>query len=265
MFPTQSVILILLLLRLAAGAAESWPQFRGPTAQGHAEGAIPLNWSESENVKWKTPVVGQGWSSPVVADGRIWLTTALEEGKSLRALALDFSTGKILHDVEVFRHDSVPSIHRRNSYASPTPVWMATVFTCTSARSAQPVFRSKDGQKLWENTELKIEHQVGPGGSPTLYQDRLLIPCDGTDFQYEVALDKMTGKVLWKTDRSAIEKLKAKPEDMRRPTGRRSFCRSVRSRRVSSPPQSASMRSIRRRDASCGMSIIPASRMYRCQ
>jgi outer membrane protein assembly factor BamB len=218
---SQIVILALALALLpaTASAAETWSQFRGPTQQGHADGKVPLTWSETEHVKWKTALPGQGWSSPVIGDGRIWMTTALDGGKSLHALCVDLASGKLLHDVEVFRHETVPAIHARNSYASPTPVLDGDRLYVHFGALGTACLSSKDGKKLWENTELKIEHQVGPGGSPTLYKDRLLIPCDGTDLQYEVALDKMTGKVLWKTDRSAIEKLKNKPEDMRKAYG----------------------------------------------
>jgi outer membrane protein assembly factor BamB len=203
----------------SASADEGWPHFRGPTQQGHASGKVPLTWSETENVKWKTALPGQGWSSPVIGEGRIWMTTALDGGKSLRALCVDLASGKLLHDVEVFRPETVPAIHARNSYASPTPILDGERLYVHFGALGTACLSSKDGTKLWENTELKIEHQVGPGGSPTLYKDRLLIPCDGTDLQYEAALDKMTGKLLWKTERSGVEKLKSKPEDMRKAYG----------------------------------------------
>ena len=80
---------------------------------------MPLTWSEAEHVKWKTPLPGEGWSSPVVANGQIWMTTALEEGASLHALCCDLATGKLLIDVEVFKNAVVPPKHARNSYASP--------------------------------------------------------------------------------------------------------------------------------------------------
>ena len=108
----------LLVLLLIAGAsalaqAEDWPQFRGPTGQGHAtERGLPLEWSESKNILWKTAVPGLGWSSPAVAGGRVWLTTVVETkdrrnriSASLRALAFDVATGRELVNVEVFRID----------------------------------------------------------------------------------------------------------------------------------------------------------------
>jgi outer membrane protein assembly factor BamB len=153
----------------------------------------------------------------VVAGGQVWMTTALEDGKSLRALCVDLESGKLCTMLRCFARlrcrRSSPEFPR-----SPTPVLDGDRLTSTSARSARPVFRRKTEQ-AWENTDLKIDHQNGPGGSPVLYKDRLLIPCDGMDFQYEVALDTKTGKVLWKTERSAVEKLRNKPDDLRKAYG----------------------------------------------
>lgn len=203
-----------------ANAADDWPQLRGPAQQGWAEKAkVPLKWSESEGVKWKTELPGEGWSSPVVADGRVWMTTALDEGTSLRALCVDFATGKLLHDVEVFRPDVVPPKHRRNSYASPTPVLSGGKVYVHFGTLGTACLDAATGRKLWENQELKVDHQNGPGGSPVLFQDKLLITCDGMDVQYEVALDAATGQIAWKTERSAIPDLLKLPSDMRKAYG----------------------------------------------
>src|SRR5262245_12972582 len=99
------VLLVLVGLRTSSVRAEDWPEFRGPTGQGHsAERNLPFEWSESHNVIWKIPVPGSGWSSPVIASGRIWLTTALKQnGTSLRAMAFDVESGRTLVDTEVFK------------------------------------------------------------------------------------------------------------------------------------------------------------------
>ena len=207
-------------LSFPSHAEESWRQFRGPTAQGVSEAkGLPLRWSETENVTWKTPLPGEGWSSPVVADGRIWMTTALEEGKSLRALCVDFATGKLLLDVEVFQAEVAQPKHRRNSHASPTPVLDGDCLYVHFGWEGTACLSAKDGKKLWENRDLKVDFQNGAGGSPTLYKDKLLIACDGMDFQYEVALDKLTGKVVWKTERSAVPKLANRPKERRKAYG----------------------------------------------
>lgn len=97
--PSSFLSLLCLLCLLVA----DWPQFRGPTGQGVSEErGLPLTWSENKNVRWKVAISGRGWSSPVVQGDRIWLTTATEEGRSLRAIAIDRNTGAIVQNLEVF-------------------------------------------------------------------------------------------------------------------------------------------------------------------
>src|SRR3954452_6605372 len=96
------LIVLLLLLPVHLVADSSWPQFRGPTQQGWSDATnLPTSWSDTQNVKWKTPIPGKGWSSPVILDGQVWMTTAANDGKSLRAIGVDQASGKIVHDVEV--------------------------------------------------------------------------------------------------------------------------------------------------------------------
>jgi outer membrane protein assembly factor BamB len=202
----------LLVLLLIAGAsvlaqAEDWPQFRGPTGQGHAtERGLPLEWSETKNIIWKTPVPGLGWSSPTVANGRVWLTTVVESKQrrgvsaSLRALAFDVATGREIVNVEVFRLDDAGYVNPKNSRASPTPIVDGDrVFVHFGAEGTAALTTS--GEILW-TTHLRYESQHGNGGSPTLYQDLLIINCDGNGGDaYVVALDTASGKPRWKTAR----------------------------------------------------------------
>jgi outer membrane protein assembly factor BamB len=212
--------LLFALLATAAFADDSWPQFRGPLQNGVADAkGVPLEWSEQNNVKWKTEIPGEGWSSPIVANGQIWLTTALAEGHSLHALCVDFATGKILHDVEVFKIDTPPAKHKRNSYASPTGIIDGDRVFVHFGPMGTACLNAKTGSIRWENRELIYDPQNGPGGSLAAWKDKLLIPCDGMDAQYEVALDKATGKVVWKTERSAIPELMKLPADMRKAYG----------------------------------------------
>ena len=113
-----------LLCGTSAVRGEDWPQFRGPSGQGHSkETGIPLQWSGSEHVRWKVPVPGTGWSSPSIAGDRIWLTTATDNGTSLRLVALDKDTGKLVRNTEVFQvRDKGPGIHKKNSFAAPTAI-----------------------------------------------------------------------------------------------------------------------------------------------
>lgn len=196
-------LLILTWLVSSLRAEDSWPQFRGPRGDGHSDAeGLPLTWSETEHVRWKTPISGEGWSSPVVLGSQIWLTTALED-RSLRAIAVDRETGRVIHDVELFRPEKFAEKHGTNSYASPTPVIEAGRVYVHFGTYGTACLDTATGNIFWKNDELKIEHQVGPGSSPVLFGDRLIVNYDGFDTRFVAAFDKQTGKVAWKKDRPA--------------------------------------------------------------
>lgn len=244
-----------------------WPQFRGPGGEGHVtQTGLPLEWSETKNVVWKTPLAG-GWSSPVIQGDQIWLSTCIElppvekaepakqaaaeavkpadakpakpvdplataderakiadkekkakdeeEAKKkaaakpadsaeppieLRAVCLDRASGKIVHDVLLFKIDAPAKIHKKNNHASPTPVIDGErIFYHFGAHGTACI--TTDGKIVWKMQELKYNHRHGPGGSPVVHKDFLLLSCDGTDVQYVVGLDKNTGAIRWKTPR----------------------------------------------------------------
>jgi outer membrane protein assembly factor BamB len=182
-----------------------WPEFRGPTGQGHSdERGLPLVWSETKNVRWKTAIPGRGWSSPAIQGNHIWLTTATDEGKSLRALLVDRNTGAILQNVEVFRLKSLGNLNSKNSQASPTPILEGDrVYLHFGAFGTACLNQS--GAVVWK-TRLDYDNgQHGPGGSPVIYDDLLILSCDGQETQYVVALDKLTGKVRWKKFREGYQ------------------------------------------------------------
>jgi outer membrane protein assembly factor BamB len=206
---TGWLLAVLLVAHPWPSSGEDWPQFRGPTGQGHSsETGLPLEWSESTNVRWKVPVPGSGWSSPVVVDGRVWLTAAVDaqgerrgrQSTSLRALAFDAVTGRTLVDVEVFRATSAGDQHPKNSRASPTPIVDGDrVYVHFGAEGTAALTTS--GEILW-TTRLRYESQHGNGGSPVLYGDLLIVSCDGNGGEaYVVALDTATGRRRWRTDR----------------------------------------------------------------
>ncbi len=181
--------------------AQDWPEFRGPTGQGYSElQGLPLTWSETRNVRWKTRIPGEGWSSPTILGDRIWLTTATEEGRSLRAVSVDLDTGTLLQNLEIVRLKSRVPINEKNSYASPTPVLeLDRIYLHFGAFGTACI--TKSGKILWK-TRLEYDNgQHGPGGSPVLYDNLLIISCDGRDVQYVVALDKRTGEIQWKRPR----------------------------------------------------------------
>ncbi|HZN07526.1 MAG TPA: PQQ-binding-like beta-propeller repeat protein [Pyrinomonadaceae bacterium] len=198
-------MLAIIVLLLLSPQFQDWPQFRGPTGQGVSEEkGLPLTWSETKNVRWKVAIPGRGWSSPVVQGERIWLTTATEEGKSLRAIAVDLNTGAIIQNVEVFRLKSARLANSKNSFASPTPVVEGDrVYLHFGAFGTACITQS--GEIVWK-TRLEYDNgQHGTGGSPVIYEDLLIVSCDGNDVQFVVALDKTTGKVRWKKTREGYQ------------------------------------------------------------
>ena len=186
--------------------ADDWPRFRGPSGQGHSgESGVPFEWSETDHVVWKSDVPGRGWSSPVVASGQIWLTTAVGAeggGGSLRLLAFDTETGESLVDVEVFQTPDQESPNPKNSLASPTAVVDAErdqVYVHFGSSGTAALTTS--GEKVWEQRFDYIT-QHGNGGSPMLYDDMVILSGDGYDKAFIVALDAATGEVRWRVDRS---------------------------------------------------------------
>jgi outer membrane protein assembly factor BamB len=201
---------------LGAGAmgalanADVWPEFRGPTGQGISEAReIPLKWSATENVKWSVAVRGSGWSSPVLANGRIYLTSAVtaNEGDraiTLRALCLDAANGNVVWNTEVIRPDeaSAAAMHRKNSPASATPVLTSDRLYVHFGHMGTAAL-DLDGRVLWRQTELKYSPVHGNGGSPALVDDLLVLNCDGGSAPFVAALDVKTGAVRWKTPRNS--------------------------------------------------------------
>ncbi|MAV38045.1 MAG: hypothetical protein CMJ59_21625 [Planctomycetaceae bacterium] len=201
-----SAVLFLLCVMLTTRLAANWPQFRGPDGQGHstAEG-IPLRWSEEESVIWKTPIPGQGWSSPVIWGSQVWMTSAVDEGKSLHAVCVDRASGRLLHDIEVLRPAAAGPRHTLNGFASPTPVLDGKhVFVHFGARGTACLDTA--GHLVWKNTSLPFTAPQGAASSPILHGDLLILVCDGTDHQFVVALDKRTGKIVWKQARQHLER-----------------------------------------------------------
>lgn len=201
--PRNIAIALLILLATAIAAVNAqWPEFRGPTGQGHStEQGLPLEWSESRNIVWKRSVPGRGWSSPVVAGNQVWLTTAVKAsgGASLRALAFAVDTGAPLIDVEVFRGRRADALNPKNSLASPTPIVEGDRVYVHFGQDGTAALTTA-GEKLW-TAQLRYESQHGSGGSPVLYKDLLIVNCDGADDAYVAALDTSTGKVRWRTRR----------------------------------------------------------------
>jgi outer membrane protein assembly factor BamB len=186
-----------------AWADDNWPQFRGPKGDGHSGAkGLPITWSESQNVKWKTPLNGKAWSSPVVWGNQVWVTSAAEEGTRLYAICLDKETGKVLREMKVFDVVLPQYVHPFNSYASPTPVIEEGRVYVTFGSPGTACIDTQSGKVLWQRRDLKCNHFRGAGSSPILHGNLLIMNFDGSDRQFVVALDKTTGKTVWETKRS---------------------------------------------------------------
>jgi outer membrane protein assembly factor BamB len=185
--------------------AGDWPQFRGPNSDGRAvDSKTPLEWSDTKNVKWKAPIPGLGWSSPALVSGRIFLTTAVPsgDGLSLRALALDARTGGVLWDREVRAVAKAPSIHAKNSHASPTPVVRGDAVFVHFGALGMARLNVADGAVRWFCDELQYPPLHGSGGSPVWHDGKLAVVCDGSVDPFVAAVDAEAGKVVWKTPRA---------------------------------------------------------------
>jgi len=226
MNPRLSSLFITSLFCSTALAAE-WPEWRGPGGQGHAAAsALPVTWSDSTGITWRTEIPGRGWSSPVIEGKQIWMTTAIEKPASpedtarrlkantggqpvtllekvdLRAICVDRKTGRVTHDVLLLSAREPQWVHKMNSYASPTPVIEDGRLYCHFGAFGTTCLDTRDGKMLWTNTDLRVMHENGPGSSPILWKDLVIFHLDGSDKQFIAALDKTTGKLAWKTDRT---------------------------------------------------------------
>ena len=188
---------------VAAGAGGNWPQFRGPQADGHTQSlGLPLTFGEESNVRWKTPVHGKAWSSPVVWDRRIWITTATQDGTELGAMCVEAETGRVVHDVVVFKVAKPQFCHPMNSYGTPTPVIENDRIYLHFGVHGTACLDTATAKTLWTRQDFPCDHFRGPASSPIVVDQLLVLTFDGVDTQYLVALDKATGKTVWKRDRN---------------------------------------------------------------
>ncbi len=219
--------LLLVSMLSARTQAEDWLQWRGTDGQGHsATTDLAITWSAESGVVWKASIPGRGWSSPVIHASQIWLTTAIEtpadpeiakerlktntgdqpltvlDRVEFRAICIDRETGKIIHDLLLFEKSKPQWVHALNSYASPSPIWDHGQLFCHFGAYGTAAVNTSTGKMAWVNTELEVMHENGPGGSPVVTDDSVVFHLDGSDRQFIVALDRKTGAVRWRTDRS---------------------------------------------------------------
>lgn len=206
---------LLFLCTVSFAADAPWNQFRGPRGDGSStEKGLPVTFGEgSKEIVWKTPVPGRAWSSPVVWGKQIWLTNApdilgntkervkLDKPIALSAVCVDLDSGKVIHDLPLFAVSELQITHPTNTFASPTPFIEEGRVYIHFGSYGTACLDTKTGAKIWERRDLECDHFRGPGSSPVVHGDLLYLTFDGYDFQYIAALDKRTGKTVWKKDR----------------------------------------------------------------
>jgi outer membrane protein assembly factor BamB len=227
------ILTLLVLIAVSPVIADQWPEFRGPGGMGHSTATgLPTEWSEQKNIVWKTEIPGTGWSSPVVWDDQIWITTSTVENVSedvqaaaadgkpfpvaaaknlkMYAVCVHKDTGELLHKILLLKEPQPDAIHTMNSFASPTPVIRAGRVFCHFGNNGTACIDTELGEVVWSHRDLPLNHSTGAGSSPLLWNNLLIVHCDGIDVQYIAALDTETGETVWKTDRSG--ELNATPE-----------------------------------------------------
>ena len=217
----------------AARVSSNWPQWRGPDGQGvSAETGLPVEWNNTKNVKWKTPLAGRGHSSPIVWGKRIFVTTALDgeviPGRSagvthkmsdgsdfvhpdavganlkhtFKVISLDRDTGKILWERVAYEGPVYDSRHKKASFASSTPATDGKYVFAFFGSEGLYAYNFK-GKLLWKQTFSKLgTASVGYGVSPILYRNLVILQCDDSGMNsFIVAFDKKTGKEAWRVAR----------------------------------------------------------------
>ncbi len=197
------LITVIIFLRPLNSVAQdkNWTHFRGSNLNAiSASKDVPVKWDEKA-IKWKTEIHGKGYSSPVVYENQIWVTTGTADGKELYSVCTDFQTGKIIYDIKVVVPDATIGKHSINTYASPSPCIEKGFVYVHYGSLGTACIKTSDGSIVWKRTDLKCKHVQGPGSSPIIYKNLLILHYEGTDVRFIIALDKATGKQVWRTDR----------------------------------------------------------------
>jgi outer membrane protein assembly factor BamB len=202
----QAVALYILAATFSAQA--DWPEFRGPSGDGHGRATgLPLRWSETQNIKWKTAIPHKGYSTPVVLGGQVWITAATEEGHDFYALCLDAGSGAIKWNEKLFHSDNPEPLGNgasMNSYATSSSAIEPGRVYVHFGSFGTACLDTATGKTLWKRDDLPCRHYRGASSSVVLFENLAILTFDGADLQYHVALDKQTGKTVWKTDRSVV-------------------------------------------------------------
>ena len=216
-------------LSIPDGKGENWTQFRGPGGQGlSSEQGVPLTWSDTENVTWKTAIPGEGWSSAVIHGDHVFVTSTTDDGRSCHVICLERQSGKIRWNTRVFEQQ-VRKKRNENSDATPTPTTDGQhVFAVFS--SGRMVALDFEGTVVWTNHDVNFYGHHGLAASPILYEDLVIMAYDGSSdgennkvgwkipWQQAVllAVEKKTGKTRWRGKRGLSRLGHVTPNILRR-------------------------------------------------
>jgi outer membrane protein assembly factor BamB len=202
-------IAVFLIFRAALAAPPSWPDKSGPTLDGHVPqrdaAGLPTEWDEAtgKNIAWKIKLEGEGHSTPVIGDDRVWLTAATKDGRQQFVYGIDAASGDVIHHKLLFENpDPEPLGNGLNTYASPSPVLEEDALYVHFGTYGTARLDPATAQVVWQRRDINCRHFRGPGSSPVLFEDLLILTFDGIDKQFLTALDKRTGKTVWRTERS---------------------------------------------------------------
>ncbi len=202
----------ILLFISCSSEKQNWTHFRGSNMDGHANvETAPSQWSDTENVVWKVPVKGLGYSSPVVYGNQIWVTSAARDGKEFYTFCYDFNTGKLLDEKTIFTADNPQRIHSTNSYATPTPCIEDGFVYVNYGNFGTACIDTRNFEVVWKREDMPCDHMQGPASSLILHKNMLIVHLEGTEDPYVAALDKRTGETIWKSVRPAEVYDKVKP------------------------------------------------------
>lgn len=196
-----AAMLFLFSGKVTLAQTPDWTHFRGSRLNGIAEkDVIPVKWDASV-VRWKKEVHDKGHSSPVVYGNQVWLTTAKADGTALYALCYDFETGNLIYDIPVFSPAQADEKHQMNTFATPTPCIEKGFVYVHYGNPGTACINTSTGKIAWKNSDFKCNFVQGPASSPVLYKNLVILHYEGVDIRFVVALDKGTGKLVWKSDR----------------------------------------------------------------
>lgn len=199
------LILVLPLGALSAfGAEPDWPRWRGPAGDGHStDTGVPVHW-DARSVVWRAPLKGRGQSSPVIWGERIFLTTALEDGRQRLVFGVDRKSGKVLWE-QVAWTGTPEKTHPMNGWASSTCATDGERVVAFFGRGGIHCY-TVEGRPLWSRDLGPFEGPWGTAASPAIVGDLVVQNCDAEQEAFLVALDKRTGRTVWRTPREAPER-----------------------------------------------------------